>query len=670
MNNEKIIYINDRPVVWEGETNILSLARKAHIEIPTFCYHSELSVYGACRLCLVEVEGRGLVTSCSTTPFEGMRIRTNTKEILKLRKTIVEMLLANHDQACPTCSRANDCKLRDLSNRLGIDKVRFRRTREPKPMDTMSDCLVRDPNKCVLCGDCVRFCAEVQGIGAIDFAHRGEGVVVTPAYGKSLAQVDCVNCGQCAAVCPTGAIVVKPQIDAVWDTIHDKDRVVVAQVAPAVRVALGEMFNLPASEITTGKMVAALRMIGFDKVFDTSFAADLTVIEEANEYLKRKAKGEKLPIFTSCCPAWVKYAEQSFPELLDNLSSCRSPQQMFGSIAKSRLPELMKVPLEKLTVVSIMPCTAKKYEAKRGEFINEGIADVDFVLTTQEIGKMIQEAGLDFASLEPESMDLPMGFATGAGVIFGNSGGVSEAVIRYAADVLNVPFPEQIVLQEVRGTQGIREAVITSDKGELRMAVVHGLKNAASLARKIIDKEVEYDIVEVMACPGGCIGGAGQPISQKLDSRQSRTTSLYHADKIMPMHRAQDNPFIKELYEVLLKEPNSHKAHELLHTHYNSRRRIEDEEISFSAPSKEERSKVRVCIGTSCFLRGAQEILSKTLQQVEENGWQNRFDIAATFCTEQCDKGPTIVIDGEVIHHAKIEDVNKKIAQAAKAREI
>ncbi len=668
MKNEKIVYINDRPIVWEGETNILSLARKAHIEIPTFCYHSELSVYGACRLCLVEIEGRGLQTSCSTVPFEGMRVRTNTAQILKLRKTIVEMLLANHDQACPTCSRASDCKLRELSNKLGIDKVRFRKTRNPKPMDLMSDCLVRDPNKCVLCGDCVRFCTEVQGIGAIDFAHRGESVIVTPAYGKSLAQVDCVNCGQCAAVCPTGAITVKQQIKEVWQDIYNKDKVVVAQIAPAVRVALGEMFDIPATEITTGKMITALKMLGFDRVFDTSFAADLTVIEEANEYLKRKNAGENLPIFTSCCPAWVKFAEQSFPELIPHLSSCRSPQQMFGSIAKSRLPEIMYIDQENLIVVSIMPCTAKKYEAKRDEFQRNGITDVDYVLTTQELGKMIMEAGIDFAALEPESMDLPMGFATGAGIIFGNSGGVSEAVIRYASDTLGIDFPEQIVLQEVRGIQGIRETEINTGNGTIKMAVVHGLKNASDLAKRVINKEVDYDIIEVMACPGGCTGGAGQPIITKPTTKNERTKNLYHLDKTMPLHRSQDNPFVKDLYKTTLDEPNSHKAHELLHTNYHSRKRIDDEEISFSAPSKEERCKVRVCIGTSCYLRGAQDLLSKTLMQVEENGWQRLFDIAATFCTEKCDRGPSIVVDGEVYHHAKVEDIRQVIESQAKRR--
>lgn len=664
---EKYIYINDRPVLWEGEKNILALTRKAHIEIPTFCYHSDLSIYGACRLCMVEVEGKGLVTSCSTDPFEGMRIKTHTDQILKLRKTIVEMLLANHDQECPKCSRANDCKLRDLSNRLGIDKVRFRKTRERKPMDLGSECLVRDPNKCVLCGDCVRFCDEIQGIGAIDFAARGQNVNVSAAYGKSLAQVDCVNCGQCAAVCPTGAITVKSHIPQVWNAIHSKDKYVVAQIAPAVRVALGELFSLPSGDITTGRMITAMRMLGFDKVFDTAFAADLTVVEEANEFVARKSKGEKLPIFTSCCPAWVKYAEQSYPQLLGNLSSCRSPQQMFGSIAKERLPQQLGIAKENLFVVSIMPCTAKKYECKRPEFAHDGIADVDVVLTTQELGRMIREAGIDLAGLEPESMDLPMGFATGAGVIFGNSGGVSEAVLRYAADKFNISVPENIVLQEVRSASGIREAVLAD--GKLKMAVVHGLKNAQILCDRIVSGEAEYDIVEVMACPGGCTGGAGQPIVQNQQQRKDRTTSLYHADKIMPMHRAQDNPFIGELYETLLEKPNSHKAHELLHTEFKHRKRIDDDELSLSGAGSEDRCKVRVCVGTSCYLRGSQDILARTLQMVEENAWGNRFDIGATFCSEKCDKGPTVSIGDKVIHHAKLKEIKDLIAEEAAGRE-
>lgn len=663
---EKYVYINDRPVVWEDETNILDLARKAHIEIPTFCYHSDLSLYGACRLCMVEVEGRGLVTACSTLPFEGMKVKTHTQQILKLRKTIVEMLLANHDQECPKCSRASDCKLRDLSNRLGISEVRFRRTREPRPMDLGSECLVRDPNKCVLCGDCVRFCDEIQGIGSIDFANRGQNVIVAAAYGKSLAQVDCINCGQCAAVCPTGAITIKSHIPQTWAAIHDPQKTVVAQIAPAVRVALGEMFNLPASDLVTGKMVTAMKIIGFDQVYDTAFAADLTVVEEANEFVSRKSKGGKLPIFTSCCPAWVKYAEQSYPSLLENLSSCRSPQQMFGAIAKERLPELLKVDKKDLVVVSIMPCTAKKFECKRPEFTHDSIPDVDIALTTQELGRMIKEAGIDFDSLEPESFDLPMGFATGAGVIFGNSGGVSEAVLRYAADKFDIPVPEKIVLQEVRGTSGMREAILAD--GNLKIAVVHGLRNAAELCDKIIAGEAAYDIVEVMACPGGCIGGAGQPIVTSKKERKTRTATLYNADKTMPMHRAQDNPFIHELYDVLLQEPNSHIAHDLLHTAYRHRKRIDDDELSFSTDDGKDRCKIRVCVGTSCYLRGSQDILAKTLQLVEANAWGNYFDIAATFCSEKCDKGPNVSVGENVIHRAELDQIKQLITEEAERR--
>ncbi len=664
---EKYVYINDRPVAWEGEKNLLELARKAHIDIPTFCYHSDLSLYGACRLCMVEVEGRGLVTSCTTEPFEGMKVKTHSQQILKLRKTIVEMLLANHDQNCPQCSRATDCKLRDISNRLNIDNVRFRQTREFKTVNLGSDCLTRDPNKCVLCGDCVRFCDEIQSIGAIDFAGRGLEVNVSSAYGKSLAQVDCVNCGQCAAVCPTGAIVIKTDVPRAWEAIHDSKKTVVAQIAPAVRVALGEMFGIPASDMTTGKMVAAMKIIGFDQVYDTSFAADLTVVEEANEFIARKSNGGKLPIFTSCCPAWVKFAEQSFPSLLENLSSCRSPQQMFGAIAKERLPELLKVDKKDLVVVSIMPCTAKKYECKRPEFTREdGIPDVDIALTTQELGRMVREAGIDFESLEPESFDLPMGFATGAGVIFGNSGGVSEAVLRYAADKFDIPVPESIVLQEVRGTSGLREATLAD--GNLKIAVVHGLRNARELADKIIAGEAEYDIVEVMACPGGCTGGAGQPIVTTQRQRRERTKTLYNADKTMAMHRAQDNPFIHELYNELLKEPNSHKAHELLHTAYRHRKRIDDDELSISTGDAKDRCQIRVCVGTSCYLRGAQDILAKTLQMVEENAWGNYFDISATFCSEKCDKGPNVTVGDKVIHRAELAHIKQLITEEASRR--
>jgi NADH-quinone oxidoreductase subunit G len=459
--------IDGKTVLIEGERNLLELVRKAEIDLPTFCYHSELSVYGACRLCLVQVEGRGIMGACSTPPEPGLKILTTTPEIREIRRIAVELLLANHDQQCPTCARSSNCQLQMLAQRLGIRKVRFKPVHARVPIDESSPSLVRDPNKCVLCGDCVRMCSEIQGIGAIDFAHRGHDVCVTPAFGKQLGDVECVNCGQCASVCPTGALTPKPEVDEVWSLLADPEKTVVVQIAPAVRVGLGECFGLKPGEITTGQIAAALRRLGFDQIYDTSFAADLTVIEEGTEFLKRKQEGGKLPMFTSCCPGWVKYAEQYFPELLPHLSTCRSPQAMFGSLIKAMAPDQLKVDRKNVKVVAIMPCTAKKFEARRPELGADGDPDVDHVLTTQELAHMIQSAGLIFNSLETESFDMPFGFYTGAGVIFGNSGGVMEAVLRYAGEKLKGSKLDRIDFQEVRGESGLREASVTVDGTEL-----------------------------------------------------------------------------------------------------------------------------------------------------------------------------------------------------------
>ncbi len=660
MNSDKFVTVDGIRVPIEGEKNLLEIIRKANIEIPTFCYHSELSVYGACRLCLVEVEGRGIMASCSTEPSPGMVIRTNTKEIRDIRKISLELLLANHDQSCPTCERSDTCKLRMLAAQLGIEEVRFKKAELNLPLDRSSYSLVRDPNKCILCGDCVRYCSEIQGIGAIDFVSRGSGVTVQPAFGKNLADVECVYCGQCASVCPTGAITIKQEIDMVREAIDNPRKKVVAQVAPAVRVALGEMFNMDSGSITTGKIVAALRMMGFDRVFDTSFSADLTVIEEANEFLARKEKGENLPIFTSCCPAWVKFAEQYYPGLLPHLSSCRSPQQMFGSLAKSVLSGDMKVKPEDLVVVSIMPCTAKKYEAKRSEFKKDGVPDVDHVITTQELGKMIKESGILFERLAPESMDMPLGFHTGAGVIFGNSGGVSEAVLRYAYEKVTGEVLEKVDFQEVRGESGLRETEIEINGSKLRLAIVHGLKNARKVAEKILNGEADYDLVEVMSCPGGCIGGAGQPISQEVSTRRERTKTLYYSDKLLQLHKAQENPFIRDFYKNNLGEVNGHKAHELLHTHYQSRSRIKDETLELINGS-EKKLKVNVCVGTGCYLKGSQDILHTLIRQVEEKNLQNQVEVQATFCLEKCGQGPNVSVDDEIIGHATTDKVMSAI---------
>jgi len=649
--------IDNRPVAIQGERNLLELVRKADIDLPTFCYHSDLSVYGACRLCLVEVEGRGIVAACSTPPEPGLNVKTSTQEIREIRKIAVELLLANHDQQCPTCPRSTNCQLQSLARRLGIRKVRFKPVHEPVALDESSLSLIRDPNKCVLCGDCVRMCSEIQGIGAIDFAHRGHDVCVTPAFGKKLDEVECVNCGQCASVCPTGALTPRSEVDEVWALLADPKKKVVVQIAPAVRVGLGESFGLKPGEITTGQIVAALKQMGFDQIYDTSFAADLTVLEEGTEFLERKKEGRGIPMFTSCCPGWVKYAEQYFPDLLPNLSSCRSPQQMFGSLLKAMLPEQMKVDRKDLKVIAIMPCTAKKFEAQRPEFSVDADPDVDHVLTTQELAHMIQSAGLQFASLQPESFDMPFGFYTGAGVIFGNSGGVMEAVLRFAAEKVTGNKLDRVDFQEVRGESGLREAKIAVNGSELRLAVVHGLRNARVVAEQVRAGKCHYDLIEVMACPGGCVGGAGQPVSTARNVRALRTKGLYQADKMLQLHKSQDNVFITECYAKFLGEIGGNKAHHLLHTTYQSRRRIAEEALPLVQSHRSDKTKVNVCLGTNCYLKGSQDVLNAVLRHAQETGLENRLEVRAAFCLEECEHGPNAIVDGEHVHHCTADKV-------------
>ena len=626
----KSLTIDGREVPINGERNLLELIRKAGIDLPTFCYHSDLSVYGACRLCLVDIQGRGIQGACSTPPEAGLKVRTQTEEIREIRKIAIELLLANHDQQCPTCPKSTSCQLQDVARKLGIRKVRFKAVYEPEELDCSSVSLVRDPNKCVLCGDCVRMCSEIQGIGAIDFAYRGHQAAVLPAFGNGIGEGECVNCGQCAAVCPTGALTPRPEVDEVWKALNDPGKTVVVQVAPAVRVALGEAFGLPAGQNASGQMAAALKRLGFDKVYDASFSADLTVVEEANEFLKRKAKGERL---------------------LPNLSSCKSPQQMLGALCKATLPGEMGIPKENLVVVSVMPCTAKKFEAKRPEFKQDGQPDVDHVLTTQELARMIEEAGIRFKELEPESFDMPMGFKTGAGVIFGNSGGVSEAVLRYAAEKVSGKKLQNPDFHAVRGEGGLRLTTLAVEGVELKLAVVHGLKNARDLANKVRRGEIELDLIEVMACPGGCIGGAGQPVTRDSHAtRALRTRGLYEADKHLDLHKSQDNHYVTEYYQKYLGEVGGHKAHHLLHTEYQNRRRIADERISLGEGPEAEKVKVNVCVGTNCFLKGSQAILGDLLREVDEKELQDKVQVTASFCFEQCAHGPTVVVDGQQIH--------------------
>lgn len=651
----KFLTIDGKKIPINGEKNLLEIIRKAGVDLPTFCYHSELSVYGACRLCLVDVEGRGIMGSCSTAPEPNMKIKTTTQEIRNIRKISLELLLANHDHNCPTCPKSSFCKLQEIAKRHGVDSVRFKRIQEPVKLDFSTHSLVRDPNKCILCGDCVRACTEIQSIGAIDFAFRGSKAAVLPAFGKDLSQVECVDCGQCARVCPTAAITPRQEINEVWQALSDPDKIVIAQVAPAVRIAIGEMYGLEPGTDMTGQTVAALKMIGFDKVFDTSFAADLTIVEEANEFLIRMKKGEKLPQFTSCCPAWVKFAEQYYPEFLPNLSSCRSPQQMFGSLAKEILSKQMNVKKENIVIVSVMPCTAKKTEARRPEFIENGIPDVDYVLTTQELGKIFDQAGILFKQLSPESLDMPLGFKTGAGVIFGNSGGVTEAALRYLYEGVSGKKLEHVDFHQIRGMESLREAVIDIEGVKVKVAVVHGLKTARELAEKIKSGQAEYDLIEVMSCPNGCIGGAGQPVSFDTVVKQNRTKGLYEVDKKLQLHKSQDNPFVNEVYQSTLEEVGGHKAHDLLHTSYKSRRRFEDSGISLINGSEKDKLEVSVCVGTSCYLRGSQDLLHKMIDHIEDNLMQEKVDVKATFCFENCDKGPSVTIGDQLIEKCTFE---------------
>lgn len=659
----KTLTINNVQIPIEGERNLLELARKVGIEIPTFCYHSDLSIYGACRLCLVEVEGRGILASCSTAPEEGMVVKTHTEEIREMRKVALELMLANHDQNCTLCPKNTNCKLQTLAKDLGINEVRFKRTFKERPVDRSSLSIVRDPNKCILCGDCVRACSEIQGVGVLSFAGRGDNARVVPPFNKALADVECVNCGLCATVCPVGALTPRDDVNDVWKVINDPSKTVIAQIAPAVRVALGEVFGGEPGSVEMGRIVAALKAIGFDQVYDTSFAADMTVLEEGNEFIERKKKGERLPQFTSCCPGWVKYAEQFLGDFLPNLSSCKSPQQMFGATAKKILPEQLGIDKKDLIVVSIMPCTAKKFEAKQDKFKHEGIYEVDYVLTTQELGRMITEAGIRFNELQPESLDMPFGFKTGAGVIFGTSGGVTEAVLRYAVEELKGVKLDSFEFQEVRGEKDLRDAEFDIDGLNVKVAVVYGLANTKRLVERIKKGEVYYDLIEVMACPMGCVGGAGQPVSVDWAVRRARTNGLYRADKMLQLHKAQDNHLLTETYKKHLGEIGGHEAHELLHTEYKNRRRIYGLTMPVLDEAGTPQLRVSVCVGTSCFVRGSQTLLKSLVDYIQENAMAHIVEVEATFCTENCDRGPTVCVGEKLLFKATLDDVVKTIKE-------
>lgn len=557
------ITINGKKVEFTDEKNVLTIIRKAGIDMPTLCYHSELSTFGACRLCTVENDRGQCFASCSEEPRDGMVIYTHTERLRRHRKLIVELLLAAHCRDCTTCMKSGECVLQDLAHKMGVREVRFQDYKEHKPVDYSSPSIVRDPNKCILCGNCVRVCSEIQGVGVLGFAHRGTDAEVTPAFNKKLSQTACVSCGQCRVYCPTGALTIRTHLDEVYAALGDPNTRVIAQIAPAVRVAVGDAFGLPNGENAMGKTVAALHAMGFDEVFDTSYSADLTVMEESAEFLDRVHNGGKLPLLTSCCPAWVKFVDNEFPEMKENVSTCRSPQSMFSAVIKDYYRDPAHSEGKKTFVVSIMPCTAKKMEAVRPNSFTHGEQDTDIVLTTTELTRMIKNFGIAFDKIEPEACDMPFGLSSGGGVIFGVTGGVTEAVLRRLASDHNSATLNAIAACGIRGEEGIKEATIPYNGMDVNICVVSGLANARKVMEQVRSGEKQYHLIEVMACRRGCIMGGGQPIPAGPRHKAARAQGLYKADKDRILRKSDENPLMDVFYNGYFKG----KAHELLHNH-------------------------------------------------------------------------------------------------------
>ncbi|AEV67965.1 hydrogenase, Fe-only [Acetivibrio clariflavus DSM 19732] len=571
------ITIDNRKIQVPKDYTILEAAKAANIYIPTLCFLKDINEIGACRMCVVEVKGaRSLQAACVYPVSEGLEIYTQSPAVREARKVTLELILSNHEKKCLTCVRSKNCELQTLAEELNVKDIRFEGETYKLPLDDFSPSVVRDPNKCILCRRCVSMCKNVQQVSVIDTTERGFKTIISSAFNKSLNEVPCTMCGQCINVCPVGALREKDDTDKVWEALANPELHVIVQTAPAVRVALGEEFGMPIGSRVTGNMIAALKLLGFDRVFDTDTAADLTIMEEGTEVINRIKNGGKLPVITSCSPGWIKFCEHYYPEFLDNLSTCKSPHEMFGAILKSYYAEKEGIDPSKVFVVSIMPCTAKKFEAARPELAANGYPDVDVVLTTRELARMIKEAGIDFKNVYEEHFDDPMGDASGAGVIFGATGGVMEAALRTVAEILSGQPIDNVDYEQVRGVEGIKEASVKVGDLTLKAAVAHGLGNARKLLDRIKAGEAEYHFVEIMACPGGCVNGGGQPIQPSkvrswTDLRTERAKAIYEEDKELPIRKSHENPRIKALYEEYLEQPGSHKAHKLLHTHYVKR---------------------------------------------------------------------------------------------------
>lgn len=569
------IYLDGREVRVPGGVTLLEACRMEGLHIPTLCYMEGLSSWGGCRICMVEVEDQpNLVASCVTPVREGMKVWTSSKKVREARRTNLELLLSNHPLDCQLCDRNGLCELQEIAYQFGVREIRFQGERKTYEVDRSSPSVKRDPNRCILCGRCVRTCREIQTVCAIDFANRGFDTIISPSLGLPLGESVCVNCGQCILACPTGALSEVSHVEMVWEAINDLEKFVILQTAPAVRVSIGEPFGLPPGTVTTGKMVAAFRRLGFDRVFDTNFAADLTIIEEGHEFIARLKQGGKLPLITSCSPGWIKFMEHFYPELMENVSSCKSPQQMFGAVAKTYYARKMGIDPKDMIVVSIMPCTAKKFECQRDEMCSSGFRDVDFSLTTREAARMLREKGIDLKEMPEEDFDDPLGISTGAAAVFGATGGVMEAALRSVCEILTGRTLEQLDFYSVRGMDGVKEATVDINGMEVHVAVAHGLGNARKVLDQVKAGRSKYHFIEIMACPGGCIGGGGQPIPTNLEIRTRRIEAIYQVDRNLPLRKSHENPAIRRLYEEFLGEPNGEKAHHLLHTHYIPRERM------------------------------------------------------------------------------------------------